>query len=74
MQAKDLCDILIVRGYSNTDLYYLSGETHRQIGDLKTAEDHLIKALTYDPEVISPYVYNSLGLIFIQKQDWKKAV
>jgi tetratricopeptide (TPR) repeat protein len=59
-------------GYSHADLYYMSGEIKRALGNEKEAESYFLQALTF--EVHSPYVYQSLALTYIDKGEFKRAI
>ena len=56
----------------HSDLFYLLGETKRQMLKLEEAEKDLLRALKF--EVHSPFVYESLGLLYKEVGKYENAI
>lgn len=44
-KAKETIDNLLTKDYQNSDVYFLSGEIDRQLGDIQSAEQKFLKTL-----------------------------
>jgi len=71
-EALNIIEEAFNEGYKHADLYYMAGEIYRALKSFKEAETHYLQALTF--QVHSPYVYQSLGLTYINLNNHKRAI
>ena len=71
-EAKDVIEQVIDDGFNHADAYFIAGEVDRQLGLIATAEEKLLRTLTF--QVFTPKAYFSLGLIYNEKAEFDKAI
>jgi len=84
-EAEELVENTLHDGYKHADLYYMGGEIKKALSKFfleiythiykelyKEAEAYYLQALTF--QVHSPYVYQSLGLVYINLNSHKRAI
>lgn len=71
-EAVNLLKQRIDDGLVHADLYYLLGETLRSIDRLEEAEEALLSALSM--KLHSPYVYYSLGLLYLDTGEMSRSI
>ena len=71
-EAKETIEIVINDGYDHSDAYFLAGEIDRQLGIIDSAEEKLLRSLTF--QVFTPKVYFSLGMVYSAKEEYEKSI